>query len=311
MSSIVAIVETRPETVREDYARALELVGGGIPDAASNPVLCTSGRNGTFRPGFGTAPWQLNAVKEFWAVGGTEPAPFPILETGQMDAQALAPVRSGLALPALGACVSGTFHLPAALLKKPLFLLPVPGLNAEWMIEGAVAQTVALMAGQIRRPRRIPLAEMVAEAFALVWEQAGSLSVAMDGVAWGIRRQDGRPHALLRNVILAGDDPVAIDATAARLAGLDPRKIPWLQLCQDRRLGWIDRQKIQVLGRKDLLDLDFQLPEGTFTPVRSAGTILSWPGRALGRLGRRGQDEAFAASGWGRFLNSHSEKVTS
>nr|MEE4267329.1 hypothetical protein [Candidatus Krumholzibacteria bacterium] len=309
MSSIVAIVETRPETVREDYARALELAGG-VLDPESTPLLCTSGRSRNFRPGFGTAPWQLDAVADFWKTGGDEPAAFSHLDTGQTDAQALVPVRSGLTLPALGACVTGGFHLPADLLQCPLVLLPVPRLNAEWMIEGAVAQVVSLMAGQLRRPKRIPFAEMVAEAFALVWEQAGPLCVAMDGVAWGIRRQDGHPHALLRNVILTGDDPVAVDATAARLAGLDPRRIPWLQLCQDRRLGWIDPQKIQVRGRKDLLDLDFQLPEGTFTPVRSAGTILSWPGRALGRLGRRRQNEALAGSAWGRLLDSYSEKVT-
>ncbi len=48
-------------------------------------------------------------------------------------------------------------------------------------------------------------------------------------------------------LLVAGTEPVAVDAVTARLMGFDPREIPSLRLCCERGLGEIDENKIEVI----------------------------------------------------------------
>jgi uncharacterized protein (DUF362 family) len=54
------------------------------------------------------------------------------------------------------------------------------------------------------------------------------------------------PH--VKNVILASDDQVAIDAVAARLMGLDPMSIKFIRLAHDLGLGCGDPREIEIVG---------------------------------------------------------------
>ena len=66
-----------------------------------------------------------------------------------------------------------------------------------------------------------------------------------------IRKEGGTPVRV--NTILAGPDPLAVDAVAARLMGLNPADMEFLQLGQRRGLGVADLDRIRV--RDDLKDL--------------------------------------------------------
>lgn len=66
-----------------------------------------------------------------------------------------------------------------------------------------------------------------------------------------IRKEGGTPVRV--NTILAGPDPLAVDAVAARLMGLNPADMEFLQLGQRRGLGVADLDRIWV--RDDLEDL--------------------------------------------------------
>jgi len=50
------------------------------------------------------------------------------------------------------------------------------------------------------------------------------------------------------DLVLAGEDPVATDATAARVMGFDPNSIHHIRRCYEKGIGEIDR--IQILGEK-------------------------------------------------------------
>jgi hypothetical protein len=54
------------------------------------------------------------------------------------------------------------------------------------------------------------------------------------------------PH--VKNVILASDDQVAIDAVAARLMGFDPLSIKYIRLAHDLGLGCGDPRDIEIVG---------------------------------------------------------------
>ncbi len=49
-------------------------------------------------------------------------------------------------------------------------------------------------------------------------------------------------------LILAGTDPVAVDAVAAAVVGLDPRRVPTTRLAAERGLGVADLRHIEVVG---------------------------------------------------------------
>ena len=51
-----------------------------------------------------------------------------------------------------------------------------------------------------------------------------------------------------RGLMLAGADQVAVDATIARLMGLDPFEIPFLRLAHEAGLGTADAREIEVVG---------------------------------------------------------------
>jgi uncharacterized protein (DUF362 family) len=66
--------------------------------------------------------------------------------------------------------------------------------------------------------------------------------VAMEGNG----PKSGRPKEM--GLILASADPVALDATAARLMGFDPSRIDHIQECARRGLGTADSQEIRLIG---------------------------------------------------------------
>ncbi len=54
----------------------------------------------------------------------------------------------------------------------------------------------------------------------------------------------------LRKMVIAGTDPVAVDAMAASLFGVEPRELPYLALARERGLGEFDLGKVRIEKRK-------------------------------------------------------------
>lgn len=53
---------------------------------------------------------------------------------------------------------------------------------------------------------------------------------------------------VVKNIILASADPVAIDAVAAKLMGFDPLSIKYIRLAHEQRLGTGDPYEIELVG---------------------------------------------------------------
>ena len=66
--------------------------------------------------------------------------------------------------------------------------------------------------------------------------------VAMEG------RGPVRGKPIQMDVIIAGQDPVAADATASRVMGFDPHGISYMTMAHERSLGEID--EIKILGER-------------------------------------------------------------
>jgi hypothetical protein len=70
----------------------------------------------------------------------------------------------------------------------------------------------------------------------------------MDGTTAGNGPGPRTMEPLVKNVLLASADQVAIDAVAARLMGFDPLCIDYIRLSHERGLGVGDMREIELVG---------------------------------------------------------------
>jgi uncharacterized protein (DUF362 family)/Pyruvate/2-oxoacid:ferredoxin oxidoreductase delta subunit len=129
------------------------------------------------------------------------------------------------------------------------------------LLSGAVKNSYGILAGaeksrlhaEARTPSRF--AEVLVDVYAVRPPDLAVMDavLAMDG--------DGPTHGRPRQVglVLASSDPVALDATAARLAGVPPERVEHLRLAAARSLGTIAAEAIRVDGPLDPVD-GFKLP---------------------------------------------------
>jgi uncharacterized protein (DUF362 family) len=75
------------------------------------------------------------------------------------------------------------------------------------------------------------------------------LFTIMDGTSVsGATKNDPKRAPLLKNIVLASCDPVAIDAVAIKLMGTDPLEVPYIKLAHGAGLGTGDPRDIELVG---------------------------------------------------------------
>lgn len=79
-----------------------------------------------------------------------------------------------------------------------------------------------------------------------------------------MEHSNDRPDQMLRsNMVMAGEDPVAMDALAATLIGFQPHDIDYLHLASRREMGTMDLGRVDVLGDDpDRLKRPWEKPRG-------------------------------------------------
>jgi uncharacterized protein (DUF362 family)/Pyruvate/2-oxoacid:ferredoxin oxidoreductase delta subunit len=77
------------------------------------------------------------------------------------------------------------------------------------------------------------------------------------------------------NAILASKDPVALDAVACKMVGIEPFMVPSTRLAHEQGIGIGDISHIDVLGEdlKDMRIENFKLPSGTASFFRARGLM--------------------------------------
>lgn len=69
----------------------------------------------------------------------------------------------------------------------------------------------------------------------------------IDGIIAGEVHETARKPVKM-NLVIAGTDPVAVDAVGAAVMGINPRTVKHLRLAEERGLGICDLKRIDVLG---------------------------------------------------------------
>jgi hypothetical protein len=297
----VAVLRTQPETYEEDFDRLLRLLGNPPVDALAMAPPAME------RPGEGALPWQLDAALQ-WMTSRTAGSEGRVFLPAEARASALArrivAAHSGV-FESTGAAgsqgVESTASLPLLRTRRAApvsvsraWSIARPLVLTGWEIDartgprGAVAARVALAGlGDEGQPE---LAESG------VWEE---LLVLQREWATPVHVVDATIRGPVRslrveNVLVAGSDAVACDATMLRLLGLDPESVPWLTRLSRAGAGVVDSAGIEVLG---------EMPRRTerLAPLRLRRTSRSRWGRRLAT--------ASPISGWNRWRRSRVERI--
>ncbi len=103
----------------------------------------------------------------------------------------------------------------------------------------------------------------------------------MDGV-WAMQGNGPRNgETVPMNVLLFSDDPIALDATAARMMNLDPQIIPTSKPGRDWGLGVYDDESIEIIGDplEQFINKDFDVqrtPPPRVAGVRGVSLVKNW-----------------------------------
>lgn len=132
------------------------------------------------------------------------------------------------------------------------YVVTVPKMKTHCLtlLTGAVKNHYGILAGaekaRLHYAARTPgrFAELLVDVYAV---RPPDLAV-MDAVT--AMEGDGPTHGDLREVglVIASDDPVAVDAVAARIAGVPPQRVAHLRVAAARGLGAIGEEGIRVDG---------------------------------------------------------------
>jgi len=336
MRAVVALVETGPETIIEDYARVMDLAGLARGSGEDPWALVPVARSGSWLPGAGTPPWQLDGVLAWLdkvAASGSMasrervPVVHPV-SVGKSAATAEAwswadvlarrgaeiasahfrstrAFRPEPGLPDLEAALSQGLMMPNGLRERATLLLPVPVLGSEILLRGAVDLLTGLLAAGLSTTAKVGNLAARGDVLRFANQALPWLGVVMDAVLWQVGPRPGTSPVVARNILLAGRDPVAVDATAVRLAGRDPERDAWFRLCRDQDLGAVRTGDIRLKGHTELLGRDFGVPAG-FTEKGA----LDWARRPLDLVMEKAfrqsaQVKRFARTPWGRLYDDY------
>jgi hypothetical protein len=341
MRTSVAILEARPETVVQDYNRLLELVDFKDLCGGAAPVLVPGIRDGHWFPGRGTPPWQLDGVLKTCTDQENLTSDDPVsclvvapkgkynIGSGSgwgwerilrergiaivpTDSREPLPYRPHGNFPALEAVLPHGLALPPALWDKPAVLMSVPGLGRIQPLFGCVDLLGRLLhLPQEKGQNKIPHSEIIAELLGYVGECLPNSIHVMDAVVWDVPAGRGGSKPVLRHVILAGRDPLAVDATAMRLLGFQPTSLSWVRLASERGAGVAKKKEISILGQPELLDLDFQKRKSTLSSLPDWDNPFwmkgekAWARWLWQRTGRGTEIKKFRETSWGSLFETY------
>ena len=274
--AVVAAVFTRPERVLADYRRVMELARYReylLPD--KDLILKLNLSWTKYFPACSSQPWQVEGVVK------------TLLEEG-FEARRLLPVENKTVVTdpragALNNCwqpildkygltfiplpevewVRHDFKAPLLVLNKifpegieipkmyrgcSVLHLPTLKTHGHSITTGAIKNSFGGLLKEARHYAHKYIHETMVDLLLMQQELHPRTFAVMDGTVAGDGAGPRTMVPRIANLLLAGVDPVALDAVAARVMGFDPLSIPYLRMATEMGLGTADPDRIEVVG---------------------------------------------------------------
>jgi uncharacterized protein (DUF362 family) len=297
--SIVAVVRTRPETVLQDYQRLFELAGGKQALRQDATTILKDNISWHFpMPAANTTPWQLEgAILALRQAGFDDlvcvqnqtvltnafkgedlngyipifkhynvPALFNF-RTNEME---WIPYRPKARMLALDHIYPEGIRIPDFFQGKNIVHLPTVKTHMYTTTTGAMKNAFGGLLSKYRHYTHTWIHETLVDLLAIQKEIHPGIFAMMDGTTAG---NGAGPRLMIpevKNILLASEDQVAIDAVAAKLMGFDPLSIRYIRLAQEQGLGSGDVHQIELVGE------DVSTENWNFKITRNTHTFLAW-----------------------------------
>lgn len=271
-SATVAIVRTSPETVTEDYRQVLELSGcAEVLRNAARVVVYGNLTWNRFLPSVSSPPWQLDGVAtairptDGWRwVAGTGHTSRPRRaaraynwpQALERHGQIFLPAerQSGIRYPehqrllVLDRILPEGPTVPASFSGTAALHLPTFKMHGQVGLAGAVENAWCTWLPSGGGVAAAHPHEVLVDLLLLQRVLHSSICAVMDGAIAGDGAGPRTVEPREMNILLASTDPVALDAVAARLAGIDPLGVRYLALAHALGLGCADVDQVRIVG---------------------------------------------------------------
>jgi uncharacterized protein (DUF362 family) len=147
-------------------------------------------------------------------------------------------------------------EIPKMFIGKNVLHLPTVKTHGHSTTTGAVKNAFGGLLKEVRHYAHKYIHEVLVDLLLMQKEIHPSLFCVMDGTVCGNGAGPRTMHPVIENILLAGADPVAVDAIAAKIMGFDPLTIPYLRMAQDMGLGAADPREIEIAG-EDIAGMNF------------------------------------------------------
>jgi uncharacterized protein (DUF362 family) len=310
--SKVAVLTTSPATVRRDTHELMNLAGyqdALAKDADTGLKINISWH--FFYPGSSTTPWQLDGVIAAMLRDGYDPAlihgchnrtvvidaHLGERENKQLDViqryglrnvhlyegEEWIPVREAVGDVAdeflvLNDVYKDGFSIPKRFIGENVLHLPTVKTHIFTTTTGAMKNAFGGLLNERRHWTHPVIHETLVDLLMIQKKIHRGVFAVMDGTFAG----DGpgprcmRPH--VKNILLASQDQVAIDAVAAKLMGFDPLSIKFIKIAHDLGLGCGDPREIEIVGDKAAAEQNwrFQSPTDDLTFAAQMQHAIYW-----------------------------------
>ncbi len=273
----VAVLRTQPATVLDDYQRLFELAGGEKALDPSATTILKDNISWHFpMPSANTTPWQLegtilalrkagfndqvcvqnqtvviNAFKGQDLNGYVpifEHHGIPVLFNFRGEDMTWVPYEPKAKMLILDQIYPKGIYLPDYFFGKNIVHLPTVKCHIYTTTTGAVKNAFGGLLSQHRHYTHTWIHETLVDLLAIQKDIHPGIFAVMDGTTAGNGPGPRTMEPVVKNVILASADQVAIDAVAAKMMGFDPLSIDYIRLAHERGLGVGDVREIEIAG---------------------------------------------------------------
>ncbi|MFW9991598.1 MAG: DUF362 domain-containing protein [Candidatus Odinarchaeota archaeon] len=274
--SKVAVINTSPEKVLDDYSKVLDLIEyQSFIKKELDTVIKINLSWSLFYPACSSPPWQLEGVIK------------KLIDDGY-EAEKIIPVENQTVVthPWKGAYLNkwmpimkkyGTKYRPLTDEKwikyepkaevrgmRELFgeniivpevykganMVHIPTLkvHGHTVTTGAMKNAFGGLIPKYRHHSHLIIHEILVDLLSIQKEIHPGLIAVMDGSVAGDGAGPRVMEPYVSNLLLASEDQVAIDAVSAKIMGFDPLKIDYIRMAHDRGLGIGDLDQIELVG---------------------------------------------------------------
>jgi hypothetical protein len=167
--------------------------------------------------------------------------------------------------------------IPDYFLGKNIVHLPTTKCHIYTTTTGAMKNAFGGLLNTRRHYTHSWIHETLVDLLAIQKEIHSGLFAIMDGTTAGNGPGPRTMFPVVKNVMLASADQVAIDAVSAKMMGFDPMSLDYIRLAHEDKLGVGDPRDIEIVGDVDAAQENWHFHVGK-NLVRVGGGDLIWFG---------------------------------